>query len=81
MAFAMLARRAADAQDHNHNHPVYKEYLGDGVYAVFDGYMIKLRANDFKNPTSQIYLEPEVLAALNRFAERMKKQHRVEPQQ
>jgi len=42
-------------------------YLGDGVYAIFDGCGIWLHANDHKHPTDRIYLEPEVFAALNRF--------------
>ena len=43
------------------------EYLGDGVYAVFDGYGIWLHANDHENPTDRVYLEPAVMAALIRF--------------
>jgi len=42
-------------------------YLGDGVYAIFDGYGIWLHANDHKNPTDRIYLEPQVLTALDMF--------------
>lgn len=42
-------------------------YLGDGVYAIFDGYGIWLHANDHKNPTDRIYLEPEVLNQLGIF--------------
>ena len=48
------------------------EYLGDGVYAQYDGCGIWLLANDHKHPTDRVYLEPEVLAALNRFLERVK---------
>jgi len=44
-----------------------KEYLGDGVYAIFDGFGIWLHANDCENPTDRIYLEPEVLKALHCF--------------
>ena len=43
-----------------------QDYLGDGVYVLFDGYGLELRANDHRNPVA-IYLEPEVLEALNRF--------------
>ena len=39
-------------------------YLGDGVYAISDGYGIWLHANDHKNPTDKIYLEPQVMQAL-----------------
>lgn len=44
-----------------------KRYLGDGVYAVFDGYGIELLANDLYNPTDRIYIEPSVLQALRDF--------------
>lgn len=40
-------------------------YLGDAVYASFDGYQIKLRTGDGNN--NVIYLEPPVFAALERF--------------
>ena len=43
-------------------------YLGDGVYAIFDGFGIWLHANDHKNPTDRIYLEPFVLQALVEFS-------------
>ena len=39
-------------------------YLGDGVYAEFDGYGIVLKANHHENPTDRIYLEPAVYHAL-----------------
>lgn len=44
-----------------------KEYLGDGVYVLYDGFGIWLHANDHENPTDRIYLEPVVLKALLRF--------------
>jgi hypothetical protein len=47
------------------------DYLGDGVYAIYDGFGIWLHANDHKNPTDKIYLEPSVLNALNNFNKRM----------
>ncbi len=31
-------------------------YLGDGVYAISDGFGIWLHANDHLNPTDKIYL-------------------------
>ena len=48
------------------------EYIGDGVYVEYDGFGIWLLANDHLAPTDKIYLEPEVLEALNRFLERIK---------
>ena len=47
-----------------------KDYIGDGVYTVSDGFGIWLYANDIDCPTDKIYLEPQVLIALNSFAER-----------
>ena len=38
------------------------QYLGDGVYASFDGYQIWLAANDHRNKV--IALEPAVIVAL-----------------
>jgi len=49
------------------NKPQLEIYCGEGVYAIFDGYGIWLHANDLKNPTDKIYLEPSVLCSLNRF--------------
>ena len=43
-------------------------YLGDGVYAIFDGWGIWLHANDHKNPTDRVYLEPSVFNSLVRFS-------------
>lgn len=43
-------------------------YLGDAVYASFDGYQIKLRTGDGNNQV--IYLEPSVYTALQLFARR-----------
>ena len=48
-----------------------QDYIGDGVYVKYDGWGILLKANDPGQPTDQIYLEPDVLARLNQFAERM----------
>lgn len=41
-------------------------YLGDGVYARFDGYQIWLAANHHLNDV--IALEPDVMKALIRYA-------------
>lgn len=41
-------------------------YLGDGVYATYDGYQIKLEANGTgMKATDTIYLEPSAMIALN----------------
>ena len=42
-------------------------YLGDGVYASFDGYQIWLAVNHHEN--KQVALEPSVLMTLFAYAE------------
>ena len=44
-------------------------YLGDAVYAHWDGYGIELKLNDHRNECA-VYLEPEVLQALTEFYKR-----------
>lgn len=46
---------------------VKEKYLGDGVYASFDGYHIWLAVNHRENKV--VALEPDVLDALNRYAD------------
>jgi hypothetical protein len=48
-----------------------QQYLGDGVYASFDGYQIWLAANHHTNRV--IALEPAVLDALIKYATDLKK--------
>ena len=48
-----------------------KDYLGDSVYAEFDGYGITLTTDNGHGPSNTIYLEPDILEALNRFKARM----------
>jgi len=43
-----------------------QQYLGDGVYASYDGYHIWLAVNDHRNVV--VALEPQVLEALIRYA-------------
>ena len=52
-------------------------YLGDGVYATHDGYGITLDLRGQDNYT-RIYLEPEVLASLIKFNERVREELREE---
>lgn len=42
-------------------------YIGDGVYASFDGYAVELAVNHHDNKV--VVLEPEVWANLVRFVE------------
>lgn len=48
-----------------------KEYIGDGVYASFDGYWIELTTEYGEGATNRITLEPEVYEALVRFAKKL----------
>lgn len=54
--------RAVDRPD-----VLQRAYLGDGVYAAFDGTGVWLTAEDGTRATDAIYLEPEVYDALRRF--------------
>lgn len=45
-----------------------EEHLGDGLYASFDGYQIKLRAPR-EYGDHEVYLEPYVYRALLHFAQ------------
>lgn len=45
-------------------------YLGDGLYASFDGYMLELSANGhdrMNGATDVVYLEPGILDVLNKW--------------
>lgn len=44
-------------------------YLGDGVYASFDGYQIWLAVNHHEN--KQIALDPQVMQRLQGYADRV----------
>jgi hypothetical protein len=48
------------------------QYLGDSVYAKYDGDCIELTTNDGTGSTNTIYLEPAVYDALVKFADRVK---------
>jgi hypothetical protein len=50
-----------------------KHYLGDGAYVEFDGYAIVLTTSNGIVDTNRIVLEPEVLAALLLYIERLRK--------
>lgn len=50
-----------------------KCYLGDGAYAVYDGFGIWLTAEDGMQATDAIYLEPPILEALNQFVSSLKR--------
>jgi hypothetical protein len=47
-----------------------KDYLGDGVYVEHDGYGVTLTTENGISVTNRIYVDPQVLAALQRFVRR-----------
>lgn len=52
-----------------------KSYLGDSVYADFDGWQVKLTTEDGGEiPSNVIYLEPAVVEAFLQYIERLKNQ-------
>lgn len=53
----------------------YEDYLGDGLYADFDGYQIILSANGRVGEcTDKVALEPGVLSAFIRYINRLREQ-------
>lgn len=50
-----------------------KDYMGDSVYASFDGYHIILTTENGlpSDPSNRIAIEPQVLEAINRYAARL----------
>lgn len=46
---------------------IVRQYLGDGVYAKFDGWMLTIYLDNGVTQSSFIALEPEVLQALVEF--------------
>lgn len=53
-------------------------YLGDGVYAEYDGYGIWLKTGDHREAfcDNKIYLEDMVLASLNNFVRRIEAENK-----
>lgn len=54
-----------------------KTYLGDSVYAEFDGYHIVLTTENGFGPSNTICLEDSVLRALIQFADSLKTRPKV----
>lgn len=50
-----------------------KEYLGDSVYVDFDGWYITLTTENGYGPSNTIHLEPEVMANLMDYRDRLVK--------
>lgn len=50
------------------------EYLGDAVYASFDGFNVWLHVGSHNN-APVVALEPDVIRALNEYHQRILKEH------
>ena len=46
-------------------------YLGDGLYARFDGYQFELYTHDGYSKTTSVFLEPQVYFAFKNFADKI----------
>lgn len=55
----------------------HSTYLGDGVYASFDGYHIWLHVGSHDSPRL-VALEPEVLEALDRYRREIAERYKGE---
>jgi hypothetical protein len=54
-----------------------REYLGDGVYADFDGFQIWVAANDGIRDYARVALEPAVMKALDNYRKRLNEEYGV----
>lgn len=48
-----------------------KVYLGDGCYAQYDGWMIRVFASNGMEDTNEVFLEPEVAKNLIQFVKKV----------
>lgn len=56
-------------------------YLGDGLYASFDGYQIQLQAHNGEYATNTVWLDPSVLTALDKFQDSLRARGLLPPRQ
>jgi hypothetical protein len=54
-------------------------YLGDGLYASFDGFQIELYAWNGIEKTNQVFLEPVVLKVFEQWVQDLRKEIRDGP--
>ena len=57
--------------------PDQKIYLGDAVYANYDGYHVVLTTENGISTTNKIFLEPPVYQALIKYVEHLKMNHQI----
>jgi hypothetical protein len=72
-----ITEKIARRTEMNANKGENKIYLGDGVYADYDGFGVVLTTENGIRVTNTIVLEPDALAALNQYYERMIAQREV----
>lgn len=53
-----------------------KQYLGDSVYASFDGFMVTLTTENGYGPSNTIHLEPETYQALVQYVVQIVEVHK-----
>jgi hypothetical protein len=53
----------------------FRSYLGDAVYADYDGYHLVLTTEDGISTTNRICLEPSVYEALTHYVIRLRKRN------
>jgi len=51
------------------NEPKKPEYLGDGLYAEYDGWQVRLFASNGETTTNEVFLDPAVLRAFIHYVE------------
>lgn len=51
------------------------EYLGDGLYAEYDGWQIRLFASNGIGTTNEVFLEPDVLRAFLKYVQAVREKN------
>lgn len=51
-------------------------YLGDGLYADFDGYQVRLYATNYVEQVSEVFLDSDVLTKFLKYIDELKKEHK-----
>jgi hypothetical protein len=78
IALAALTEKGERMMSDNDNKPPHEvcnhaTYLGDGLYADFDGYNVEIFASNGIIRTNRVFLEPCVLETFLRWVEALKK--------
>jgi hypothetical protein len=49
-----------------------QQYLGDGLYASFDGFQVEVFSHDGLNKTNSVFMEPDILDSFIGFIKSIK---------